>query len=71
MMKLLRTFARHLPALAALAGLPVIAFAQESIARLCGHCQPHKFATCGGFLEGASVDAAGGLWVVDVTGGFS
>jgi gluconolactonase len=39
------------------------------MAKFCGSCQPHRFATCGGFLEGASVDAAGGLWVVDVTGG--
>jgi gluconolactonase len=68
-MKLFRTFSRQLPVLAALVGFPVMAFAQDSMAKLCGHCQPHKFATCGGFLEGASVDAAGGLWVVDVTGG--
>jgi gluconolactonase len=68
-MSLLRILSRHLPALAAMAGLPVMACAQDSMAKLCGYCQPHKFATCGGFLEGASVDPAGGLWVVDVTGG--
>ena len=30
---------------------------------------PIKVATCGGFLEGPTVDAKGRLWVVDVTGG--
>jgi gluconolactonase len=68
-MRLLRIFARHLPTLAALTGFPVIAFAEDSMANLCGHCQPQRFAVCGGFLEGPSVDATGGLWVVDVTGG--
>jgi gluconolactonase len=36
---------------------------------LCVECRFEKFATCGGFLEGASVDAQGGLWVVDLLGG--
>ena len=28
-----------------------------------------KYAHCGGFLEGATVDARGGLWVVDLLSG--
>jgi gluconolactonase len=59
----------RLAGIAAMACLPVLAAAQDSIAGLCGACQPSKFATCGGFLEGPSIDSAGGLWVVDVTGG--
>jgi gluconolactonase len=35
----------------------------------CGACRMEKFATCGGFLEGATVDAAGGLWAVDLLSG--
>jgi gluconolactonase len=36
---------------------------------LCTDCRIEKFATCGGFLEGATLDARGGLWVVDLLGG--
>jgi len=53
----------------ALSGAPFLASAQESMATFCGECHVETFATCGGFLEGASVDSSGGLWVVDVTGG--
>ncbi len=52
-----------------MAAAPFLASAQESMATFCGECHPEKIATCGGFLEGASVDSSGGLWVVDVTGG--
>jgi gluconolactonase len=48
---------------------PFLASAQDSLSGFCGQCRPEKFASCGGFLEGASVDPSGGLWVVDVTGG--
>jgi gluconolactonase len=52
-----------------LASLPVVARATETLAGVCGgDCRPQKFATCGGFLEGATVDAAGGLWVLDLLG---
>ena len=36
---------------------------------ICGDCRMEKYASCGGFLEGASVDAKGGLWVVDLLSG--
>jgi gluconolactonase len=36
---------------------------------ICGECRMEKYASCGGFLEGASVDAKGGLWVVDLLSG--
>jgi sugar lactone lactonase YvrE len=35
----------------------------------CADCRIEKFATCGGFLEGATVDPRGGLWVVDLLSG--
>lgn len=37
--------------------------------QLCGECKVEKFAACGGFLEGAAVDANGGLWAVDLLSG--
>jgi gluconolactonase len=52
-----------------LAVAPFLASAQESLSTFCGECRAEKVATCGGFLEGASLDPSGGLWVVDVTGG--
>jgi len=36
---------------------------------VCGTCAIEKFASCGGFLEGATIDSRGGLWVVDLLGG--
>jgi sugar lactone lactonase YvrE len=42
--------------------------AEPSMQALCGKCVAAKFATCGGFLEGASIDPTGGLWVLDLSG---
>lgn len=49
----------------ALGFMPAVAAVPE----LCGECRVEKFATCGGFLEGAAVDASGGLWAVDLLSG--
>ena len=38
-------------------------------AGICNECRMEKYAHCGGFLEGATVDSAGQLWVVDLLGG--
>ncbi len=50
-----------------------IALALSSLAaatpELCGECKVERFAACGGFLEGAAVDASGGLWAVDLLSG--
>jgi gluconolactonase len=51
-----------------LAGL-LLAGSASAAALPCGACRMEQFATCGGFLEGATVDAAGGLWVVDLLSG--
>jgi gluconolactonase len=51
-----------------LAGL-LLAGGASAAALPCGACRMEKFATCGGFLEGAAVDAAGGLWAVDLLSG--
>jgi gluconolactonase len=40
-----------------------------TIADICGECVPERFATCGGFLEGAAFARDGTLWVVDVISG--
>ena len=56
-------------ALAALSPLAATAAARHDISEICGACKVEKFATCGGFLEGATVDAAGTLWVVDLLSG--
>lgn len=45
------------------------ALAQDRLAEICGECRAEKFATCGGFLEGATFDANGTLWVVDLLSG--
>ena len=47
---------------------PAAMAAEASLEPICGNCQFERVATCGGFLEGLSVDAAGVLWVMDVTG---
>jgi gluconolactonase len=40
-----------------------------TIDAICGECRVEKVATCGGFLEGATFDRAGTLWVVDLLSG--
>jgi gluconolactonase len=42
---------------------------RHSIDEICGECRVEKFATCGGFLEGATFDRSGALWVVDLLSG--
>ncbi|MFM1886705.1 MAG: hypothetical protein RL026_1862 [Pseudomonadota bacterium] len=58
-------FARVLSTSALLASAVVAAAAPE----LCGECRVERFASCGGFLEGLTVDARGGLWAVDLLSG--
>ncbi len=55
-------------ALGSMVLIPVQA-ADLSIADLCGDCAVSKFASCGGFLEGATFDNEGTLWVVDLLSG--
>ena len=43
--------------------------ASPYVSSVCKDCKPVKVATCGGFLEGPTVDEKGRLWVVDVIGG--
>ena len=52
-------------ALMTFACAPMVLAAPE----LCGECRAEKFATCGGLLEGATVDKGGALWVVDLLSG--
>lgn len=42
---------------------------RHAIDEICGDCRVEKVATCGGFLEGATFDARGTLWVVDLLSG--
>ena len=42
---------------------------RHELAEICGDCRVEKFATCGGFLEGATVDRSGTLWAVDLLSG--
>lgn len=42
---------------------------RADMSALCGECRVEKFATCGGFLEGATFDRAGVLWAVDLLSG--
>jgi sugar lactone lactonase YvrE len=53
----------------AAAALPALAADRHEIAEICGDCKLEKFATCGGFLEGATFDRSGTLWVVDLMSG--
>lgn len=47
-----------------------VVFAQQpTMQDICDECVVEKFATCGGFLEGASVARDGALWVVDLLSG--
>lgn len=54
------------------AGAIVVAFGAAHAAEratldsICGECRVEKFATCGGFLEGATFDRSGTLWAVDL-----
>ncbi len=41
----------------------------HSIDQICGDCVVERFAECGGFLEGATFDRSGTLWVVDLLSG--
>jgi len=43
--------------------------ALAAIPELCGECRAEKFASCGGLLEGVTVDKNGGLWAVDLKSG--
>lgn len=46
-----------------------IAPARADIGDICGACRVEVFAECGGFLEGATFDREGQLWVVDLLSG--
>ena len=52
-----------------LSALALHAAERYSIDAICGDCRVEKFATCGGFLEGATIDRSGQLWVVDLLSG--
>lgn len=41
----------------------------HTIDQICGDCEVEQFAACGGFLEGATFDRSGQLWVVDLLSG--
>jgi gluconolactonase len=43
--------------------------AAAAVPELCGECRMEKFAACGGFLEGVTVDSSNGLWAVDLLSG--
>lgn len=53
----------------ALAQTAAEAAQRHDLEEICGECRVEKFASCGGFLEGATVDASGTLWVVDLLSG--
>lgn len=66
------TIAHCLPAAAlgaVLAASAVHAQPRHDLRDLCGDCRAERFATCGGFLEGATFDRSGTLWAVDLTSG--
>ncbi|MBN1239797.1 MAG: SMP-30/gluconolactonase/LRE family protein [Gammaproteobacteria bacterium] len=63
-----RAAGRTAATIAALAGAQAAA-QTDGLERICGDCVFEKFASCGGFLEGATVDAEGTLWVVDLLSG--
>lgn len=64
-----RAAAIGLVATAILAGTPAQAQDRHSIDEICGDCVVEKFASCGGFLEGATFDRSGELWAVDLLSG--
>jgi sugar lactone lactonase YvrE len=49
--------------------LSVHAAERHDLQEICGDCQVERFAACGGFLEGATVDRSGALWAVDLLSG--
>lgn len=49
--------------------LPASSAGRHDISEICGECRVEKFATCGGFLEGATFDRSGTLWAVDLLSG--
>lgn len=63
------TSSRRLAAVAAVLIATVSSPALGSVTGLCKQCKVELFATCGGFLEGATFDASGVLWVVDLFSG--
>jgi len=65
----LRKLLQKLPLLGPALLLAHAAAAQTTLQDICGDCVLEEFASCGGFLEGASVDANNRLWVVDLIGG--
>ena len=56
------------PLLAA-AGMTLFAGTAPAGMPICGECRMEKYASCGGFLEGATVDTKGTLFVVDLLSG--
>jgi gluconolactonase len=61
---------RRLSLLAFMLGaLAAHAAERHTIEEICGECLVEKYATCGGFLEGATFDRSGQLWVVDLLSG--
>jgi len=58
---------RKLPAFCLSIAMAPMALA--AIPELCGECRVEKFASCGGLLEGMTVDSGGGLWAVDLKSG--
>ncbi len=58
---------RQLPAICL--AIFLVPAALAAVPELCGECRVERFATCGGLLEGAAVDANGGLWAVDLKSG--
>jgi gluconolactonase len=63
-----RALALCCAAVLTLAGAAALA-QRHSIEQICGDCVVERFASCGGFLEGASFDRSGQLWVVDLLSG--
>jgi gluconolactonase len=49
--------------------VPAQADGPATLKEICNDCTPAKFAHCGGFLEGPTIDAHGNVWVTDVIGG--
>jgi gluconolactonase len=47
----------------------MVPVALAAVPQLCGECRVEKFASCGGLLEGMTVDRSGGLWAVDLKSG--
>jgi len=65
----MRSFRQLSRLIAALFGLSAQVVPAAGMADICGDCVPQRFASCGGFLEGAAFARDGTLWVVDVISG--